>query len=172
MNTWPIRFKNFPYNKMIFQYWFTRHHDCSVRFSVQLETHDTYTGTSSWGTYPSFTRRGFLHVPSGRWVAAIYFPVKTCKQQQRQRCVFVNDYGVFFLFFRIVSLQCKYSVICLVHLKIDQRSCGILHSSQKWTNLYILETRNNLTVCVSNIWRYTPVPVLHCTVFCQLTSTL
>ncbi len=33
-----------------------------------------YTGTSSCGTYPSFTRRGFLHVPSGRCVAAMYLP--------------------------------------------------------------------------------------------------
>jgi len=31
----------------------------------------TYAGTSSCGTYPSFTRRGFLHVPSGRRLAGI-----------------------------------------------------------------------------------------------------
>ncbi|MCP6606285.1 hypothetical protein NL500_29260, partial [Klebsiella pneumoniae] len=31
----------------------------------------SYKGTSSCGTYPSFTRRDFLHVPSGLCVAGI-----------------------------------------------------------------------------------------------------
>ena len=31
----------------------------------------TYTGTSSWGTYPSLTRLGFRHEPSGLWLAGI-----------------------------------------------------------------------------------------------------